>query len=160
IVCAGPQHGLVLAGYHAMNSLRLEKGYRHWGHDVSDEDTPLEAGLGFAVAWSKPEGFIGRTALITQKERGISRRLIHLRLDRNPPMVYHNEPIWRDGHVVGRITSGMFGHTLGCPVASGYVAHANGSVTPEWIKEGRYEVEIATQRFEAEASLQAFYDPT
>src|SRR5262249_35859240 len=134
IVRAGPQHGLVLAGYHAMNSLRLEKGYRHWGHDVSAEDTPLEAGLGFAVAWSKPEGFMGRSALLAQKERGIGRRLVHFRLDRNAPMVYHNEPIWRDGRIVGRITSGMFGHTMKCPLALGYVAHPDGTATVEWIK--------------------------
>ncbi len=116
IVNEGAAFDLRLAGYHAMNSLRLEKAYRHWGHDITDEDTPLEAGLGFAVAWSKPRGFIGREALLRQKERGVTRRLIHIALQGDRALLYHNEPIWRDGALVGRTTSGMFGHTIGKPL--------------------------------------------
>jgi len=157
---AGPDYGLSLAGYHAMNSLRMEKAYRHWGHDLCDEDTPLEAGLGFAVAWSKPGGFIGQAALQRQKEQGVRRRLVNFELSQSEPLTYHNEPIWRDGRIVGRVTSGMFGHTIGRPLALGYVTNPDGLASPEWVKSGRYEIEIAAERFQAQASLQPFYDPS
>ena len=81
LMAEGEPLGLRLAGYHALNALRTEKGYRHWGHDISDEDTPLQAGLGFAVAWDKPGGFIGRDALLQQKEQGLDRRLVQFALD-------------------------------------------------------------------------------
>jgi glycine cleavage system aminomethyltransferase T len=105
VICkAGGSLGLKLAGYHAMNSLRIEKGYRHWGHDIADEDSPLDAGLGFAVAMDKPGGFIGREALLRQKERGLTRRLVQFVLEDVEPLLYHNEPVLRDGEIVGRIT--------------------------------------------------------
>jgi glycine cleavage system T protein len=160
IVRTGAAHGLAHAGYHAMNSLRMEKAYRHWGHDITDEDTPLEAGLQFAVGWNKPVDFIGREALLRQKERGIRRRLTGFKLVQDEPLLYHNEPIWRDGRIVGRVTSGMFGHTIGRPLALGYVENPDGIASPEWIRAGRYELEIAAQRFPVEASLQPFYDPS
>jgi glycine cleavage system aminomethyltransferase T len=159
IIRIGPEYGLSLAGYHAMNSLRTEKAYRHWGHDITDEDTPLEAGLGFAVAWSKPGGFTGRTALLRQKEAGVRRRLVNFRLSQAEPLAYHNEPIWRDGRIVGRVTSGMYGHTVGGPLALGYVTNPEGTASPDWVKSGHYELEIAAERFTAEPSLQPFYDP-
>jgi glycine cleavage system T protein len=159
IVAVGRDQGLVHAGYHALNSLRLEKAYRHWGHDVGDEDTPLQAGLAFAVDWDKPEGFIGREALLAQRQSGVRRRLVNFRLETDGPLVYHNEPIWRNGQLVGRVTSGMFGHTVGRPLGMGYVEHDE-AVTPEWIAAGRYELEIAAERIPASASLRAFYDPS
>ena len=113
IVSAGESHGLVHAGYHAMNSLRIEKAYRHWSHDITDEDTPLEAGLGFAVKLDKSGGFIGRDALMKQKEQGLERRLVQFLLKDPQPLLYHNEPIWRDNEIVGFVSSGMYGHTLG-----------------------------------------------
>lgn len=160
IVRVGAAHGLVHAGYHAMNSLRLEKAYRHWGHDITDEDTPLEAGLGFAVAWRKPADFIGRDALLRQKEAGVRRRLVNFKLRESGPLLYHNEPIWRDGRIVGRVTSGMFGHCVGRPLAMGYVGNPEGEASVEWLMAGHYELEIAAERYPAEASLQPFYDPT
>jgi 4-methylaminobutanoate oxidase (formaldehyde-forming) len=160
IVCAGRDFELRHAGYHAMNSLRMEKAYRHWGHDITAEDTPLEAGLGFAVAWSKPGGFIGRDALIRQKELGVCRRLVNFKLSSDAQLLYHNEPIWRDGKIVGRITSGMFGHTLGRPIGLGYVRNEEGSATAEWINSGRYEIEVAAERLQAGVSLRPFYDPS
>jgi glycine cleavage system T protein len=160
IVRVGPRHGLSLAGYHAMNSLRIEKAYRHWGHDIGDEDTPLEAGLGFAVAWSKRDGFIGQEALQRQREQGVRRRLVNFRLSQAEPLLYHNEPIWRDERIVGRITSGMFGHTIGRPLAMGYVTNVDGLASPEWVQAGRYTLEIAAEHFAAEASLRPFYDPS
>src|SRR5690348_3850266 len=121
VVGAGETFGLRHAGYHALNSLRIEKAYRHWGHDITEDDTPLEAGLGFAVAFGKARPFIGRDALLRQREAGIKSRLATFTLDDPQRMLYHNEPVWRDGELVGRTTSGMFGHTIGRPIAFGYV---------------------------------------
>jgi glycine cleavage system T protein len=159
ITGAGGDFGLTLAGYHAMNSLRMEKAYRHWGHDIGDEDTPLEAGLQFALAWKKPGGFIGREALGEQRERGVRRRLVGLALGKAGPLLYHNEPIWRNGVLVGRITSGMFGHTVGASLGLGYVANGDAPVHSAWIASGSYEVEVAAERVPAQISLRPFYDP-
>jgi 4-methylaminobutanoate oxidase (formaldehyde-forming) len=159
ILTVGEKFGLVHAGYHAMNSLRMEKAYRHWGHDLGDEDTPLEAGLGFAVGWSKADGFIGSEALRAAKERGVRRRLVNFKLEAQQPLLYHNEPIWRNGRIVGRTSSGMFGHTLRCPLAMGYVENEGEPVTTDWVNAGRYELEVAAERVPAVASLQPFYDP-
>ena len=158
IVSAGQSFGLVHAGYHALNSLRIEKAYRHWSHDITDEDSPLEAGLGFVVRFDKKGGFIGRDALLAQREQGLSRRLLQFRLEDPQPLVYHNEPIWRDGTLVGHITSGAYGHTLGSCLGLGYVSVANGS-PPQVALEGAYEIEVAGRRFAAEASLKPLYDP-
>ncbi|MBB91508.1 MAG: FAD-dependent oxidoreductase [Magnetovibrio sp.] len=157
VVAAGRDFGMVHAGMHAMNSLRIEKAYRHWGHDISDEDTVLEAGLGFAVAWDKPGGFIGREALLTQREAGITRRLLQFLVTDPEPLLYHNEPIWRDGAIVGKVTSGMYGHTLGGAVGMGYVAVPDGGVAG--IDGHAYEIEIAGVRYPARASLKPLYDP-
>ena len=146
------------AGFHAMNSLRLEKAYRHWGHDITDEDTPLESGLGFAVSWDKPNGFIGRDALLQQKQAGVTKRLVQFALQDPEPLLYHNEPIWRDGRQVGYLTSGMYGHTIGSALGMGYVNDPDG-VTADFVKSGSYEIEIAGQRHVATASLSPFYDP-
>ena len=154
----GQDFGLRPVGFHAVNSLRMEKGYRHWGHDISDEDTPLEAGLGFAVALQKNAGFIGREAILRQKEAGLNKRLVMFALEDPEPLIYHYEPIRRDGDIVGYLTSGMFGHTIGTAIGMGYVTHDAG-VTNAWINSGTYDIDIAGERFPARASLQAFYDP-
>ena len=159
ILEAGAAFGLKLAGYHALNSLRMEKAYRHWGHDIGDEDSPLEAGLQFAVAWDKRGGFTGREALLRQRASGVGRRLGGLALERTEPLLYHNEPIWRDGVLVGAVTSGMFGHSLGRSLGLGYVANEHGPVNGAWLAAGRYEVEVAAERVPAQVSLQAWYDP-
>ncbi|HYL03833.1 MAG TPA: FAD-dependent oxidoreductase [Steroidobacteraceae bacterium] len=159
LVAAGAPLGLRLAGYHALDSLRMEKGYRHWGHDISDEDTPLEAGLGFAVAWDKPGGFLGREALLEQRAAGVRRRLVALALEHAGPLLYHNEPIWRDGELVGKVSSGTFGHTIGAALGLGYVANGGEPVSDQWIASGRYEVEVAAERVPARVSLRPFYDP-
>ena len=156
----GKPLGLRLAGYHALNSLRMEKAYRHWGHDISDEDTPLQSGLGFTVAWSKPDGFLGRDALLAQKQQGVTRRLVQFALHDPVPLLYHNEPIWRDGRIVGRITSGMFGHTLGRSLGMGYVTRDDGLADADWARSGRYEIEVAGERYGADASLTPWYDPS
>ena len=158
VVAAGEQHGLVHAGFHALNSLRMEKAFRHWGHDITDEDTPLEAGLGFAVAWDKNVEFVGRAALLAQREAGVAKRLVQFALEDPEPLLYHNEPVWRDGERVGYITSAMYGYTLGRAVGLGYVNHALG-VDAAFVNEGAYEIEIAGDRYPARASLRPLYDP-
>ncbi len=160
IVVAGDGHGLRLAGYHALNSLRMEKGYRHWGHDISPDENPVEAGLGFAVAWNKPGGFIGQAATSAAREHGVHQRLTQFRLPAIAPLLYHNEPIWRDGVLVGRITSGMFGHTTDAPLGMGYISAGAELATAEWIGVGNYEIEVAGERIAAEASLKPWYDPS
>lgn len=159
IIEAGQPFGLRLAGYHALNSLRMEKAYRHWGHDIADEDTPLEAGLAFAVAWDKPGGFVGRDALCRQREAGVQRRLVALALEGSDRLLYHNEPIRRDGELVGQVSSGMFGHTVGSALGLGYLANRGAPVSDEWIAAGHYEVEVAAERVAARVSSRAFYDP-
>ena len=101
LVDAGEDVGLRHAGMHAMNSLRIEKAYRHYGHDIADADTPLEAGLGFAVKFDKPTPFIGRHALLRQREEGVRQRLVQFLLEDPEPLLYHNEPIWRDDAICG-----------------------------------------------------------
>ncbi|MED5262130.1 MAG: FAD-dependent oxidoreductase [Myxococcota bacterium] len=154
----GRAYGLRHAGFLALDSLRLEKGYRHWSHDVTPDDTPLEAGLGFAVKFEKAGGFIGREALEAQRERGLTRRLMQFALEDAEPLLYHDEPIWRDGVRVGSITSGRFGHTLGRSLGMGYVSDPGG-VDRDFLRSGRYEIENAGQRFPAGASIQPFYAP-
>jgi len=160
LVEAGRGHGLVFAGVHAMNSLRIEKAYRHWGFDIGDQDTPLEAGLGFAVAWDKPGGFIGRGALLQQRSDGIHRRLVQFRLQDPGPLLYGNEPIRRNGEIVGALTTAMYGHTLGGAVGLGYVESTDGgTVAADFINAGTFEVEVAGVRFAATVSIQPLYDP-
>ena len=158
LAAEGERFGLRHAGYHALNSLRIEKAYRHWGHDITEEDTPLEAGLGFAVGWKKRD-FIGRDALLRQKEKGLTRRLVTFALENPDRMLYHNEPIWRDGRLVGRITSGMYGHTIGAAIGLGYVADEGRVVPDSYVTSGRFEIEIAGDRVPARAALGALYDP-
>jgi glycine cleavage system aminomethyltransferase T/glycine/D-amino acid oxidase-like deaminating enzyme len=158
IVAAGAAFDLAHAGYHALNSLRMEKGYRHWSHDITDEDSPLEAGLDFTVKFDKPGGFIGKDELLKQREAGLRRRLVQFRLKDPEPLLYHNEPIWCDDKIVGHITSGAYGHTLGGCVGLGYV-HTEPSASDDNILGGSYEIEVATERFAAEASLSPMYDP-
>jgi 4-methylaminobutanoate oxidase (formaldehyde-forming) len=157
---AGARLGLRHAGYHALDSLRLEKGYRSWGHDISAGDSPLEAGLGFAVAWDKPAGFTGRDAIVRQKEKGVTRRLLQFVLADLDAFAFHDEPIYRDGALVGRLTSAGYGHTLGATVGLGYVTAPAPGTGPSWYRDGRYEIEIACERVPARASLRPFYDPT
>jgi 4-methylaminobutanoate oxidase (formaldehyde-forming) len=158
LVAAGQDLGLRHAGYQAMDSLRIEKAYRSWGHDVGPDDTPLEAGLGFAVRLDKAAAFIGRDAIVAQADKALTRRLVVFVLDDPEPQLYHDEPIWHDGALVGRITSGAYGHTVGCAVGLGYVANPGG-VTDDFVASGRWELEIAGERFPARAGLTAPYDP-
>ena len=158
IIASGDSFGLRHAGFHAMNSLRLEAGYRHWGHDISDEDTPLEAGLGFAVAWQKPGGFIGREALLAQKEQPRTKRLIQLRIEDPELISYHDDPIFRDGVYVGRTTGGMWSHTQDRCLSMAYLNNPSG-VDQSWLDSGDWQIEIGTRRRAVTPSIKSFYDP-
>src|SRR5579863_6529783 len=158
----GAVHGLKLCGLHALDSLRLEKAYRSFGHDISDEDHVLEAGLGFAVKPDKPRSkfgdFVGRDAVLKKRAAGLERRLVQFKLRDAEPLLYQNEPIWRGETIVGRIVSGSYGHHLGASVGLGYVSCAPRASDAE-ICAGPYSIEIAGDRFAAEASLKPMYDP-
>jgi glycine cleavage system aminomethyltransferase T/glycine/D-amino acid oxidase-like deaminating enzyme len=160
VLSAGAAHGVRLCGMHAMDSLRIEKAYRHWGHDITDEDTPLEAGLGFAVAFDKNAAFIGRDALLRQREaRKLPKRLLQFALEDPEPLLYHNEPIYRDGMLVGHTSSANYGHHLGRAIAMGYVRH-EAEVDAVFVAGGKWEIEVGLRRHAARASLKPMYDPT
>jgi 4-methylaminobutanoate oxidase (formaldehyde-forming) len=158
LVAAGGPFGLTLAGLHALDSCRIEKAYRHWGHDIGDEDSPLEAGLMFAVRLDKRGGFIGRDALLRRREAGVKRRLVQFLLRDPEPLLYHDEPIWVDGRLRGRTTSAAYGHHLGGAVALGYVAQ-DAAPLAELVGGASFEIEIAGRRVPATASLAPLYDP-
>ncbi len=160
IVEAGTEFNLGYGGFFAINSMRVEKGYRHWGHDISEEDTPLQAGLGFAVGWNKP-AFRGRDILLRAREMGKpTRRLAQIHLDgaNNAPMLYHEEPILCDGRIIGSVTSGGYGHRINASLGMGYVSNADG-VTADFLKSNSFEVEVACKRIPVKLQLGAFYDP-
>jgi glycine cleavage system T protein len=162
LVDAGEKWGLRLAGVHAMNSLRLEKAYRDFGHDISDEDHVLEAGLGFAVKVDKRPGkygdFLGRAAVMEKKQAGLGRRLLQFQLADPQPLLYHAETVLRDGKVVGYLASGGYGHHLGAAIGLGYVSCEVAMPTAELLG-ARYEIEVAGERIPALASLKPLYDP-
>ena len=157
---AGEQYGLVMAGLHALDSGRIEKKFIHFGHDVADEDTPLECGAGFVCDYGKAIPFIGRDALLEQRETGQwkGKRMVQFLLQDPAEVLYHHEPIMRDGRLVGHLTSGNYGHTLGGAVGLGYVYH-EGGVTTEYIDSGKFEIEVGDRWIPAKASLTAMYDP-
>lgn len=151
------QPDLKLCGLHTLDSCRIEKAYRHWGHDITDEDHVLEAGLGFTVSTRKP-AFIGRDAVMRKKGAGVDRRLVQFRLKDPEPLLFHNEAIVRDGKIIGPVTSGNYGHHLGGAIGMGYVP-AKGQSEAD-ILGSTYEIEVAGQRHAAIASLIPMYDPT
>jgi len=156
---AGAAHGLKLAGFHAMNACRTEKGYRHWGHDIGIEDTPIEAGLGFTCAFDKPGGFVGREAVLAQKALGTPhKRLLQFKLDDPNELLFHEEPIYADGKAVGVITSGMYGHRVEASLGMGYVRLPH-ALTPDVIAATRFEIGVGDRRVRASAQLAPWYDP-
>ncbi len=156
----GQHHGLTLAGMHALNSCRLEKKFVHYGHDVAEVDTPLECGMGFVCNVDKQIPFIGRDAILKQKEdRSFMRkRLVQFLLQDPDKTLYHHEPILRDGRIVGHLTSGDYGHTLGGAVGLGYV-EVDDEVTQDWLDAGQFAVDVAGDQVAAKASLAPLYDP-
>ncbi|MDP2122666.1 MAG: FAD-dependent oxidoreductase [Hoeflea sp.] len=153
---AGADHGLRLCGLHTLDSCRIEKAFRHFGHDITDEDHVLEAGLGFAVKTGKGD-FIGRDAVLAKRETGLARRLVQFQLNDPEPLMFHNEAVVRDGEIVSIVTSGNYGHHLGGAIGLGYVPSAGESADD--VLASTYHIEIAGERHLATASLKPLYDP-
>lgn len=153
---AGQDHGLKLCGMHVMDSCRIEKAFRHFGHDITCEDHVLEAGLGFAVKTQK-SAFIGRDAVLAKQDEGLTSRLLQFKLTDPEPLLYHNEPILRDGEIIGYLSSGAYGHHLGAAIGMGYVPCAGES--GDQLLASRYEIDVAGIIYEATASLRPMYDP-
>ncbi len=164
ILAAGEPLGLRHMGMFALNACRIEKGFLHFGHDIGEDDSPLEVGLGFAVDWNKP-AFVGRDALLEQRSkfgnntahRTAAVHVPGLQAEHGPYLI-HNEPIWRDSTIVGHVTSGDFGFRLG-GVYGLVTLHQDGGVSRPWIEGGGFEVQIAGTRYPIELSLRGFYDP-
>ncbi len=145
-------------GLHTMDNCRIERAFRHMGHDITPEDHVVEAGLGFAVKVNKKADFNGRDAVLRKREEGLKRRMLQFRMNDPDVMLYHNEPIVRDGRIVGHIASGAYGHTLGGAIGLGYVPCEGQSV--EDCLSSPYEIEVAGRRHAVEVSFRPMYDPT
>ncbi len=159
IVEVGHELGLIHAGMETLESTRTEAGRRDYGLDMENTDTPLEAGVGFALDFDKPGGFIGRDALLKQREhRPYASRLVQFLLEDPEPLLYGEEPIVMNGEPVGYLRSGAYGHTLGGAMGMGYVEHADG-VTLDLITSSTFEIQVAGERYPARASLRPMYDP-
>lgn len=159
IVEIGGNLGLRHAGMETLESTRTEAGRRDYGLDMENTDTALEAGLGFAVDFDKPGGFIGREALLAQREaRPWNRRLVQFLLADPEPLLYGEEPILMDGEPVGYLRSGAYGHTLGGAMGMGYVEHPDG-VSLDLLKASSFEIQVAGTRYPASTSIRPMYDP-
>ena len=158
IVEAGSAFGLRHAGLKALASLRMEKGYRDYGHDMDNTDNPWEAGLGFFVDLDKPGGFIGREAVLRKKAEPLMRRLIQVRVKDPEPMMFHAEILHRNGIPVADIRAASYGHTLGGAVGLAMV-EAEEAIDRAWLEDGAWEVDIAGTLYPAVVSLRPMYDP-
>ena len=156
---AGAGEGIRPLGYRAIESLRLEKGYRAWSADITPNDTPFEAGLGWAVKLGKGIDFLGRAALEAASAKPLTKRLMGFAVDDAAAVLVGRETILRDGQAVGYLTSGGFGYTLGKSIGYGYVKHTV-EVTDDWLTAGRYELVVANQPLPARLTLQPLYDPS
>jgi 4-methylaminobutanoate oxidase (formaldehyde-forming) len=156
---AGSRHGIIPAGYRAIESLRLEKGYRAWGADITPNDNPLEAGLGFAVKLNAATPFLGREALEKAAARPLPKRLMTFTVADPAVVLAGRETILRDGKPVGYLTSAGWGYTVGANIGLGYVRNRDG-VTDGWLKSGTYALEVATEQVPATLHFDPLYDPT
>ena len=158
---AGAPFGLRDAGYYAIEGLRIEKGYRAWGRELTPDDNPMQAGLFWAVKLDKPGGFIGRQALVDARAKPLTRRMVSIVLADREPLLWGGEALLRDGKPVGDLTSAAYGHTVGASVGLGYVKRTDGAaIDAAWLEAGRFEVDLAGTRLEAKVSLKAPYDPS
>jgi glycine cleavage system aminomethyltransferase T/glycine/D-amino acid oxidase-like deaminating enzyme len=159
IVAAGAAFDLRHAGLKALASLRMEKAYRDYGHDIDNTDTVLEAGLGFAVDLKKPGGFIGKEAVLAQKAAGpLKKRLVQVLLTDPEPLLFHAEIVHRDGKALGYVRAASYGHSLGGAVGLAMI-EADQPITQAFLDEGRWEVDVAGTRYPAKLSLRPLYDP-
>ena len=158
LMAAGRPHGIANAGYRAIESLRLEKGYRAWGSDIGPDHTPLEAGLGWAVKMKQNVPFLGREALTEQASKPLGKRLAGFTVEDPAIVLLGRETIFRDGRQVGWLTSGGYGYTVGRSIGYGYVRNGGG-VSTDYLTSGRYELEVASERVPATLHLAPLYDP-
>ncbi len=163
LMARGQDHAVTLCGLHTLDSCRIEKAFRHFGHDISSEDHILDAGLGFAARINKQSGrfgdFIGRDAVMRRKDEGVKSRLMQFRLKDPEPLLYHNEPVLRDGEIVGFLTSGNYGHHLGGAVGMGYVPCRDAGDDGSAMLASDYLINVAGVDVAAEVSLKPMYDP-
>jgi 4-methylaminobutanoate oxidase (formaldehyde-forming) len=157
LIAEGEKFDLKPVGLHALDSLRLEKGYRHWGADITPDDSPFEAGLGFCVKLDKGD-FIGKDALEKQQESGLTRKLVVFTLEDSQPLLYHDEPILRNGVQVSENTHGAYAHYLGSAIGMGYLENPEG-IDDEWILSGKYQIDVEGKLIPAKVHLKAPYDP-
>jgi sarcosine dehydrogenase len=156
---AGEPYGLTLAGYRAMESLRLEKSYRAWSTDITPNDTPFEAGLGWAVKLKGKQDFLGRAALLEKREQPLRKLLTTFTTEREDIVLVGRETILRNGAFAGYLTSGGYGYTIGRPIGMGYVRNPQGA-NADYVDSGKYELVVAGETVKAHAHLEPLYDPT
>ena len=155
---AGAEHGIRNAGYRAIETLRLEKGYRAWGSDIGPDHTPDEAGLGWAVKLKKNIDFKGRAAVEAQRRNGVAKRLACFTIDSEKPLLAGRETIFRNGERAGWLTSAGYGYTVGASIGYGYVRRPDG-VDDDYVRSGSYDLEIATERVPCLVHLAPLFDP-
>jgi len=161
LVQAGEAFGLRHAGLKALASLRMEKAYRDYGHDIDNTDSVLEVGLGFAVDLKKPGGFIGRDAVLAKKAAGpLPRRLVQVLVQDPEPLLFHAEVVRRDGVPVGYVRAASYGHTLGGAVGLAMVEGHGATIDEAWLRAGRWTVDIAGTEYPLTVSLKPLYDPS
>jgi len=158
LMAAGATHGIVNAGYRAIESLRLEKGYRAWGVDIGPDYSPLEAGLGWAIDLKSAKSFIGREAILAQKQKPLVKSLACFTLADQDVILLGRETLYRDGERVGWLSSAGWGYTANTNIGFGYVRHAGG-VDNDYLQSGNYELEVASSRLPCELQLEPVYDP-
>jgi len=158
LMAAGEAHGIRNAGYRAIESLRLEKAYRIWSKDITPDDTPLQAGLGWNVKLATDEPFRGREALVTQRAEGLSKRLAVFTVEDPEIVLLGRETLHRDGDRVGWLSSGGFGYTIGKPIGLGYVRNPDG-VDRDWLLAGDYQLEVGGDLVPCSVQLRPLYDP-
>lgn len=154
---AGQEMDLTLCGMHMMDTCRIEKGFRHFGHDITSEDHVMEAGLGFAVKKDKPD-YIGRDAILAKQDQGLQMRLLQFKLKDPEPLLYHAEPVLRNGEIVSYLTSGAYGHHLGGAMGMGYIPCPGEKLAD--VLASKFEIDVAGTLVEAEVSSKPFYDPS
>lgn len=159
LLAAGADLGVTLVGHYAIDSMRIEKGYRAWGRELTPDRTPLEAGLGFSCKLGTPTEFRGRKALEEQRRAGVRRRLVSVTLPRPEVALWGGELLLRDGAPAGQLTSAAFSAMLDCTAAMAYVENPEGTVNPDFIKSGAYQVDVAGDVYDVEVSLSAPFDP-
>ena len=159
LLAAGQDLGIRHAGLLALNSLRLEKAYRDYAIDIDNGDTLIDAGLEFTIAWDKPSGFIGKEALVKQRDSGIrTARMVQVLVADPEPLLYGDEQLYRDGEHVGEVRTGAYGHTLGGAVGLAMIERPE-DITDDFLGSGSWEADIVGRRYPVTLSLEPMYDP-